>query len=287
MTQAGTLTAATLNLENGRELDLLPRLVSQVPGIDVLFFQEARGFDFDGQKLRFRAEQLLTPLGLDRSVLTRSTRGLLHEMIFLRSARLRPVRHFTPDLPDVFHDQAGWVQVQAEGLEPPLWLRSVQWAYWNGDVRLDEAQKLTRFAAPGSAVIIGGDFNSIWPDCPGRHDPEFEPDWAALPPHKQHHKTLPPGLAPDGRLVSDRRALTVLARSGFVSAGCAAPDMTVTVNAGIDCGQGARIDHLVLSPLLAAALVPGTYEVHVSDLGNQASDHRMVSACLDLTQVAA
>ena len=138
----------------------------------------------------------------------------------------------------------------------PLWLRSVQWAYWNGDVRLDEAQKLTRFAAPGSAAIIGGDFNSIWPQCPG-HDPEFEPDWAALPPHKQHHKTLPPGLAPDGRLVSDRRALTVLARSGFVSAGCAARDMTVTVNAGIDHGQGARIDHLVLSPLLAAAAGPG------------------------------
>jgi endonuclease/exonuclease/phosphatase family metal-dependent hydrolase len=286
MTQASTLTIATLNLENGRELDLLPRLVSQVPGIDVLFFQEARGFDFDGQQLRFRAEQLLTPLGLDRSALTRSSRGLLHEMIFVRSARVRPLRHFTPDLPDVFHDQAGWMQVRVEGLDAPLWLRSVQWAHWNGDVRLDEAQKLTRFAAPGSAAIIGGDFNSIWPDCAG-HDREFEPDWAALPPHKQHHKTLPPGLAPDGRLVSDRRALTVLARSGFTSAGCAAPDMTVTVNAGIDHGQGARIDHLVLSPLLAAALVPGTYQVHVSDLGSQASDHRMVSACLDLSRVAA
>jgi len=286
MTQASMLTAATLNLESGRELDLLPRLVSQVPGIDILFFQEARAFDFDGQKLRFRAEELHTPLGLDRSALTRSTRGLLHEMIFVRSARIRPLRHFTPDLPDVFHDQAGWVQVRAEGLAVPLWLRSVQWAYWNGDVRLDEAQKLTRFAGPGSAAIIGGDFNSIWPQCPG-HDPEFEPDWAALPPHKQQHKTLPPGLAPDGRLVSDRRALTVLARSGFASAGCAARDMTVTVNAGIDHGQGARIDHLVLSPPLAAALVPGSYQVHVSDLGNQASDHRMVSSRLDLSRVAA
>jgi hypothetical protein len=35
--------------------------------------------------------------------------------------------------------------------------------------------------------------------------------------------------------------------------------MTVTVNVGIDHGQGGRIDHLVLSPLLAAALVPGSY----------------------------
>jgi hypothetical protein len=49
----------------------------------------------------------------------------------------------------------------------------------------------------------------------------------------------------------------------------AAAAMTVTVNAGIDHGQGARIDHLVLSPLLAAALVPGSYRVHVSDLGDR------------------
>lgn len=276
------LTLASLNLEDARELDLLPGLVAQVPDIDILLFQEARAFDGNGQELRFRAEELLTPLGLDRSFLTRSTRGLLHEMIFIRSSRLRPVAHFTPDLPGVFHDQVGWVQVRAEGLGRPLHLRSVQWAYWSGDVRLDEAQKLTRYAAPDTAAVIGGDFNSLWPDCPGRHDPEFEPDWAALPPHQRNHKSLPPGLRPDGRLASDRRALTVLAEAGFTSAGCAAKDMTVTVDARIDNGQGARIDHLVLSPLLAAALVPGTYKVWVTDQGNRASDHRLVTARIDL-----
>jgi len=275
------LTVATMNLEDGRELGLLPDLPSQVPDIDILLFQEARAFDFDGQALRFRAEELLAPLGLERSFLTRSTRGLLHEMVFIRSSRLRPVAHFTPDLPDVFHDQVGWVQVRVAGLEPVLCLRSVQWPHWNGDVRLDESQKLTRYAASGVAAVIGGDFNSLWPDCPD-HEPEFEPDWMTLPPHKRHHKTLPPGLRPDGGLVSDRRALTVLAGAGFVSAGCAARDTTVTVNAGIDCGQGARIDHLVLSPLLAAALIPGSYQVHASDLGDRASDHRLVSARLDL-----
>ena len=47
----GDLTVATLNLENGRELDLLPRsLPARCPAIDILFFQEARAFDFDGQK---------------------------------------------------------------------------------------------------------------------------------------------------------------------------------------------------------------------------------------------
>lgn len=280
------LTVATLNLEDGRELELLPDLVGQVADIDILLFQEARSFDFDGQALRFRTEELLAPLGLDRSFLTRNTRGLLHEMIFLRSARLRPVRHFTPDLPDVFHDQPGWVQVRVQGLDPRLHLRSVQWAHWNGDVRLDEAQKLTRYAAPDMAAIIGGDFNSLWPDCPG-HDPEFEPDWAALPPHKQHHKTLPPGLRPDDGLVSDRRALTVLAGAGFRSIGCLASDPTVTLNAHVDHGQGARIDHLVLSPLLASAFVPGSYRVWVNDLGDRASDHRLVSVRLDLDLLSA
>ena len=61
--------------------------------------------------------------------------------------------------------------------------------------------------------------------------------------------------------------------------------MTPTVNAAADQGQGGRIDHILLSPMLAEAVVPGSYQVHISDAGNQASDHRMVSVRLDLTQV--
>ena len=37
--------------------------------------------------------------------------------------------------------------------------------------------------------------------------------------------------------------------------------------------------------MLARAVVPGSYQVHVSDAGNEASDHRMVSVRLDLTRV--
>jgi len=46
------LTVATLNLENGRELELLPRLVSQVTDTGILLLQEARGFGLNGQELR-------------------------------------------------------------------------------------------------------------------------------------------------------------------------------------------------------------------------------------------
>jgi len=174
------LGIATLNLENGERIDLLPELVAQVPGLDVLMLQEGRGWDCLGQKRRFQAESLLAPMGLDRSFLTRSTRGTLHELVFIRSAGIRPLAHYTPDLPDVFHDQIGAVELLASGLMPPLTVRSVQWPHWSGDARLNEALRLTRYAAPDACAVIAGDFNSLYPDCEA-HVPEFEPDWAQLP----------------------------------------------------------------------------------------------------------
>lgn len=278
------LAIATLNLENGAHIDLLPDLMAEVPQLDVLLLQEGREWDCRGQKRRFQAESMLAPMGLDRSFLTRSTRGTLHELVFVRSARLRPLAHYTPDLPDVFHDQIGAVELLADGLMTPLTVQSAHWPHWSGDARLSEALKLTRYAAPGACAVIAGDFNSLYPDCE-THAPEFEPDWAQLPPHKCHHKTLPPGLRSAGTLVSDRRALSTLAEAGLRSAGCVAGDMTPTVNTAADQGQGGRIDHILLSPMLAHAVIPRSYQVHVSDIGNQASDHRMVSVRLDLTLV--
>jgi endonuclease/exonuclease/phosphatase family metal-dependent hydrolase len=278
------LAIATLNLENGERIDLLTDLVAEAPRLDVLLLQEGKEWDRHGQKRRFQAESMLAPLGLDRSFLTRSTRGTLHELVFVRSARLRPLAHYTPDLPDVFHDQIGVVELLADGLMAPLTLRSVHWPHWSGEARLNEALKLTRYGAPGVCAVIAGDCNSLCPECE-THAPEFEPDWEQLPLHKRHHKTLPPGLRSPGMLVSDRRALTVLAEAGLRSAGCIAGDMTPTVSTETDQGQGGRIDHILLSPMLADAVIPGSYQVHVSDTGNQASDHRMVSVQLDLAQV--
>ena len=188
------LGIATLNLENGERIDLLPELVAQVPGLDVLMLQEGRGWDCRGQKRRFQAESLLAAMGLDRSFLTRSTRGTLHELVFIRSASMRPLAHYTPDLPDVFHDQIGAVELLAGGLMPPLTVRSIQWPHWSGDARLNEALRLTRYAAPDACAVIGGNFNSLYPDCK-THPAEFEPDWTQLPPNKRHHKTPADGIS--------------------------------------------------------------------------------------------
>ena len=58
--------------------------------------------------------------------------------------------------------------------------------------------------------------------------------------------------------------------------------MTPTVSDKAGIGQGGRIDHIVISPALAGCVLPKTYAVHVSEAGSRASDHRLVSASLDL-----
>ena len=290
---AGEATVVILNLEDGgwdrkhrdhRNLDLLPYLIGQTPGeVDVVLLQEGKDYNSRGQRLRYRAENLLLERFKLRSFMTTSTNGQLHDLVFVRWPRFRPIDHFKAELPDVFHDQIGWLHFGVEGLDRPVPVRSLQWAYWDGGPRLDAAQKLTRFAAPGQLSLLGGDFNALWPDCDAHT--EFEPDWKRLAPHKRTHKTLPPGLRPDGRLVSDRRATQLLAEVGFINAGCVAGDMTPTVNSHIDQGQGARIDHILFSPDLAPALVRDSYRVWTSELGNQISDHRIVSVRLDLDRL--
>lgn len=53
------LTVATLNLEDGASIDLLPDLAAQAGQIDLLLFQEGKNWHRDGQRTRFRAERLL------------------------------------------------------------------------------------------------------------------------------------------------------------------------------------------------------------------------------------
>ncbi|MQA93134.1 MAG: hypothetical protein GEV11_00310 [Streptosporangiales bacterium] len=289
--KAGMLIVAVLNLEAGgfdrrhgdhRNLERLPELIEQEPDVDVLLFLEGKNYGLQGQSLRYRTENLLAPFGL-RSFMTTSTIGQIHNLVFVRWPRLRPVTHHKPELPDVNHDQIGWLRFVVDGLDRDLALRAEHLPFWGGDARLDAAQKVTRFAAPGVLALLGGDLNALWPDCEDHS--EFEPDWERLPPHKRHHKTLAPELGPDGRPVSDRRATRLLQQAGWVNAGCVAGDMTPTVNDRADRGHGARIDHILLSPDLAPALVPESYRVWVSDIGDQLSDHRMISAWLDLDQL--
>ncbi|WP_395108097.1 endonuclease/exonuclease/phosphatase family protein [Actinomadura sp. SCN-SB] len=274
------------------------------PDVDVLMVQEARQGGYGGGELVFAAEERLRGLTNDRGFLRAyyfppvTGQSLLGQVIFLCDPLLRAQRQYVHGAPDVYHDQEGFLHARLGDTGHVVKIKSLHWPHWSGDQRLDAALKLTGHAAPGALTILAGDCNSLWPNCRGHR--EFEPKWRVRPPHKRFHKTLPPGLSPglsplrpadvvrrlchwllrrDPRfrsLSADRRALRVLAEAGFRSAGCVASDMTPTVNAHIDDGQGGRIDHLIVSPALH--VVPGSYRVHVSERGNRASDHRLVHA---------
>lgn len=285
-----TIRVATYNFQClGRDpftgaytkLHLLRQIVEQIPDVDVLFLQEAYNADLDGYRLLFDVEELLSPFQLRGFLTPLPDATRLHTVVFLRWPRIRPMSHYTPHAPDAFHDKNGFVYARVPGTTSPLKLMSVHLPYWCGDSRLSYAKKLTRHG--DSPLIAGGDFNCQQPDDPARGVIEFEPNWDKMPPHVRGHKTI---LTAGGRLVSDRRALAALCSVGFANLGTLARDTTVTVNYASDNGQGARIDHLVVSPALEHAYVPGSYRVWANPLGDEASDHRLVSACLDLSQLA-
>lgn len=276
------LTLATLSLEEGRQAELLPELVAQAGNVDLLFLQNAKGWHRDGQRLRYRAEHLLAGIGLDHSLLTADAHGAPHTLIFWRAGRLHPVAHYNPEGPDVPSEESGLAEFAVGEFAPVANAMSVHWATWTEDIRLQEAHKLAQLAAPEAVTVLAGDFGGLWPDCPGHS--EFEPARHAVPPPVRH-QGFAPGTRPDDELIADRRALTVLAEAGFRSAGCIAGVMTPTVNERPGTGPGGRVDHIVVSLPLAGCLIPGSYAVHVSEIGKRASDHRLVSASLDLDQI--
>ncbi|MEU4227276.1 hypothetical protein AB0F17_23530 [Nonomuraea sp. NPDC026600] len=300
MSSDGLLKIATWNFETFgfdqasrlfERLHLLPGVISAVPDVDILIMQEVWQGAVDGSRLLFEVEELLSPFTNWRGALRafhsppKQGDSCLGEVVVLRWPRIRPVRHYVNGAPDLFHDQAGFLHVVVEGLKwslkGPLKIKSLHWPYWSGDERLSQALKLTGHAAGLS--LLAGDCNGLWPG-----EAEFEPDWEVRPPHKRHHKTLPPGMHPTGqRWLSDRRALQVLAESEFVNAGALAKDFTPTVLGHIDDGQGARIDHILYSPGLAAAVVPNRYRVHHEGAINRAGDHALVEDTMDLDRLAA
>lgn len=303
-----TITVATFNYQNGGydhrtgtyDLRPLNALAPSLAGVDVLCFQEGWGYGAQGQRTMFSAERIL---GM-RALRTPNPGGPLDTIVFVRWPRIGVERHYDRSDPAVFADQYGDVHLRLPGFPEPVVVRSVQWSYASGDARLVEAQRLVARAGPDAWSLLAGDFNSVWPDRDGLR--EFRPRWPLLEPHARSHKTLPPGAGRAGRglggvrswwawnprgawrgwcqarrWVTDTRATAVLADGGFLNAGSLDRDTTVTVNAHIDNGQGPRIDHILFSPLLAAAFVPGSYRVVGGDLVDAAGDHRLVKAQLD------
>lgn len=170
------------------------------------------------------------------------------------------------------------------------------WHPFDGDHRLHQARTISWAADPGVPAIVGGDLNST---ASGAHLPEK--DWHRTPPHTRHHKGWQP-QGPGTRWRPDTRAVDHLIGSwdsgrghrvggaGFHSLAeldwwqRGAPDelLAPTTNTPPERGGSMLIDWLLVNEPLAGGLVPGSYRVHLPRPGLQHTDHRLVTAALDV-----
>lgn len=166
---------------------------------------------------------------------------------------------------------------------------------YSGDARLADAQALRRFADPSVPCLIAGDWNSV-PSGPGWEDRELD-DPGFWPPGKHwarvHRVLWQHGPAQAGPYVPDTRALDYLigwwdqARGcraggiGFFDVAEMAGDHTPTQVPAWDGRQRRAIDRMIVNQPWAAAVGPGSYQVHQpADPDHPDSDHLRVSVAV-------
>ncbi|MFD5140596.1 endonuclease/exonuclease/phosphatase family protein [Streptomyces sp. NPDC058378] len=234
--------------------------VIRAAGPDVLLVQEARGFDADGGRTLFAAED---DLGM-RGLLALAPRTGQHTAVFFRPG-IRPLR-FDPDSAH-FHHALAQATLAVPGFDRPVTVASIHLSPLSPALRAAEVGWLAALAAPGTYAVVAGDANSL---APGDPEPA---DWAALPAHFRVRYLAPAtgGQEP----VADRSALAFLHAAGFTDAAAAhgrAGTPTVPA-AGFPEAEFVpfRSDHVLLSPALTPALTG--YRVLDDERTNAASDH--------------
>lgn len=252
-------------LNGGRDGDDNHRWQTEVEVItdvdpDVLLVQEARGFDAEGCRQLFEAEQALGMRGL----LAVAPHTGQHTAVFL-APPLRPLRF---DVDSVhFHHALAQASVEVPGFAEPVTLASIHLSPLSPALRLTEVGWLAALAAPDRLAVIAGDANSLAPGDPAPQD------WAALPAHFRVRYLADPV---DGQpRAADRSALRFLHDAGFRDAAAQYGDPgTPTVpTAGYPTAEFIpfRSDHVLLSPRLAPHLT--RYQVLDDPRTATASDH--------------
>jgi endonuclease/exonuclease/phosphatase family metal-dependent hydrolase len=277
---APTLAIATYNYEHGGwgpdgRLNLEPaidHIAEAVPDLSILYFQEAQHYQRDGKRALNQFARLLRDRfgGTWGAHLALNPHSPLHNAVFYRHDTAHEVQAW-PDTrdPDARLAYEGTLWLQIDGLPKDLLVQSVHWRHDSGDVRAEQAGRLGNMIV--LPAIAAGDFNCLWP---GKN--EHHPDWGKLPPHLRYHKTwINPAT---GEIETDLRASQLSLRQGWVDAGALAGDYTVTTNNPPDAAP-CRIDRIMVSPPLAAGIIPGSYRVHIPK--TQISDHRLVSVRID------
>lgn len=172
-----------------------------------------------------------------------------------------------------YHHVMGWANLILPGVDGLVELRNLHLDPSDPRNRAREVAPLEFLAAPGRRSLVVGDINSIGIGFP-------EPDWSILPPHLLNGHLRSPGQEE----VSDREAVELLARAGFVDASARFGQEAVPTAAFGDGDVPRRMDLILASPALARALVG--YRVHMEPVEKGLSDHAAVSMDLDLRLLA-
>jgi hypothetical protein len=277
--------------------------VDEPPAL-VLFCEAKRYRDNGNTGLWEAAEALADELGRPYvGVLGWLDRGPMPPAMFWDPTVLT-MRHWcTPDDPATHDDQrnAARFAIRHSGPERRTrteFLAFVQhWDYRSGAIRRQEAERIGRYGKQTLPVIGGGDLNAT---ASGPHLPQR--DWMAADYADRSQKGIPnPNrTGADDEWVPDTAAVDHLigrwdpARQrradgcGFHAVAELAwhdnPRMPLlpTVNDGIDAGGGLLIDWLLVNDAMLPHLVPGTHRVHVPNGSPYPSDHRLVTAAIDL-----
>lgn len=209
-------------------------------------------------------------------------------------------RWWQPDDPDTYQDQRNTARFAVRGSRTtaPDRTEFLAWVQHfeplSGDVRLEEARRISRPGAFRVPVIGGGDLNGT---ASGPHLPQR--DWTTAPFGPRSHKGI---LGPDGQWGPDTRALDYLIGTWDDTAdqrreGCGyhavaelewhldpRQPILPTINDGYDPGgDPLLIDWLLVNEAMRPHVIPGTYTVHTPDLTQPyPSDHRLVTVVLDL-----
>ncbi|MFY1671262.1 hypothetical protein ACN27G_15005 [Plantactinospora sp. WMMB334] len=234
--------------------------VNEPPSL--IFFCEAKNYrDQAGEAKYAAAEALSDELGVPYSVeLGSMHRGPLPPAIFYNPNVLVLRCWWNQDDPGAYEDQRNVARfaVRESGRiaeERTEFLAFVNhWEPLSGDVRLEEARRLSRYGDRQPLPVIGGgDLNAT---ASGDHLPQR--DWMAAGFSHRSHKGI---LGPDGKWGPDTRAMDYLLGTWNTETqtrqdGCGLyaiaemawqrnPNRPIlpTVNAGVDAGGGLLIDH--------------------------------------------
>lgn len=211
---------------------------------DVIFLQEGRTYDANGDELLHYSERVLRKdkVGIYRGFLSRSAHNDLHQVVYINNDRLQVVRHWHGGDPNEGARRLGWVEVIVDDDESrSIMLKSDHWDPTDGDRRLANAKFSAGAVRGHQRAIRAGDYNST---TSRRSEEQGEPqrDFLAQAPSDRFGEGTWPSTKPDGDTDADTRALDYLIDVGWTDQHIADHSSTPTTHAQIDRGGELIID---------------------------------------------